>query len=134
MVTRIDGFNFCEKHSPFYKDIIYGLMLKNGALEEGKFGTSAEYVKGLGCWITLIDVLGGHSPMNFQMPYEPFANVYCAFVGLGVNIRRMGIFEFSGAGEGIGAASSMRRRIVKKFFDKAENFPPFIFGFQDLLI
>lgn len=97
VVTRIDHFNFCENDARFYKDIIFALMLQNGfsgGLMEGKCSTSAEYEEGLGCWITLIDVIGGHPPMNFQMPYEMFAKIYLSFVGLGVRIRMWGSLNF----------------------------------------
>ncbi len=94
VVTRINGFNFCERHSPVYEDIIYALMLRNGALEGGKFSTSEKLIGGLGCWITMIDVFGGHSPRNFQMVYEPFAKVYLAFVALGVGVKMWGPLSF----------------------------------------
>lgn len=84
VVVQEKIFNFCDYNKSFYEDFILALIVKHchcpGNIKE--ICTSADFQEGLGCWITIIDVLDGHPVRNFQFPYDVFAKIYTDFYAL----------------------------------------------------
>lgn len=78
IVTK-ERFHFCGGCRKSYESTIISLITRFSGKTLNDICTDPHLHKDLGCWITLIDVLGGPPLRNYQIPYDVFHNIYIAF-------------------------------------------------------
>jgi hypothetical protein len=78
-VVQLHNFHFCNKCRPWYETLISILIIKHTCLKLDNICSDPELHDNLGCWITIVDILGGPPPRNFQLDYDTFEPIYKDF-------------------------------------------------------
>jgi hypothetical protein len=73
-------FHFCPSEFTNAMSFVYDKIIERTQLNDKFFSSSDKLIRRMGCWITITDVLGGNAPINYQVPYGIFADIYRTFL------------------------------------------------------